>query len=380
MKPYIAIIIKPTLECERSCRHCYHLPEERKPQHISFQTLERLFKLASQEYQSVWFIWHGGEPLQMPFSFYRKAFDLQDKYFNNDSHRVGNTIQTNGININRKLLRFCESNNVNIGISYEGQYNNILRNMTEETEKAIELMRKQGSKFTVSCTLSNETVNKQLEIYRYFKDLRIAPSFSPVIPKGCAAVDSSLVPDTESYIRGSIETFDEWLYDKDVEVPLLPYYLYILNILGKPAFADCSHVSCMGNWLCIYPNGDLYPCAKGCPEKYLLGNINDIDEIDEAFMSDGFADILEGTISRRDECIDCEIYRYCAGGCSVDADCETGIEKNGGPSCQIYKAVLIHIKKEIDKIIYDEPDMSQYNIFVRDAVLGKLINPGVINL
>jgi len=380
VKPYIAIIIKPTLECIRSCRHCYHLPEERKPEQISLQTLERLFKSVSQEYQSVWFIWHGGEPLQLPFSFYRKAFDLQNKYFGKDSHRVGNTIQTNGVNIDRRLLRLCESNNINIGISYEGPYNNVLRNMTEETEKAIELMQKHGSKFTVSCTLSNETVDEQLEMYRYFRDHKIAPSFSPVVPKGCAAMDLSLVPDTEKYIKASIETFNEWLYDKDSEVPLLPYYLYILNVLGKPAFADCAHVSCMGNWLCIYPNGDLYPCAKGCPEKYCLGNINDIEEIEEAFMSDGFADILEGTVSRRDECIDCEIYRYCAGGCSVDADCETGIEKNQGPSCRIYKSVFTHIKEEIEKILQEKPDMSQYNIFVRDAILGKLINPGIINL
>ncbi len=380
MKPYIAIIIKPTLECIRSCRHCYHLPEERKPEQISLQTLERLFKSVSQEYQSVWFIWHGGEPLQLPFSFYRKAFDLQNKYFGKDSHRVGNTIQTNGVNIDRRLLKLCESNNINIGISYEGPYNNVLRNMTEETEKAIELMQKHGSKFTVSCTLSNETVDKQLEMYRYFRDHKIAPSFSPVVPKGCAAMDLSLVPDTEKYIKASIETFNEWLYDKDSEVPLLPYYLYMLNVLGKPAFADCAHVSCMGNWLCIYPNGNLYPCAKGCPEKYCLGNINDIEEIEEAFMSDGFADILEGTVSRRDECIDCEIYRYCAGGCSVDADCETGIEKNQGPSCRIYKSVFTHIKEEIEKILQEKPDMSQYNIFVRDAILGKLINPGIINL
>ena len=379
MKPYIAILIKPTLECPRSCRHCYHLPEEKGPGTISFGTLEKVFRLASEEYQSVWFIWHGGEPLQMPFAFYRRVFDLQDKYFGKDSHRVGNTIQTNGINVDRRFLRLCEERSINVGISYEGPFNADLRNMTAETEKSIELMQRQGSKFSVSCTLSAGTADKQREMYRYFRDRKIAPSFSPVVPKGCAASDPSLVPDAETYIKGCIEAFDDWLYDKDAEVPLLPYYLYILNALGKPAFPDCPHTSCMGNWLCVYPDGSMYPCAKGCPRRYSMGNIADIESISDAFCSDGFADILEGTVARREKCSSCEIYRYCAGGCSIDAECENGIENNGGPSCVIYKAVFLHIKKEVDRILSERPDMSQYNMFVRDAVLGKLINPGIVN-
>ncbi len=373
-------MIKPTLECNRSCDHCYHTPEERGSEKISFDRLEKLFKMVSEEYQSAWFIWHGGEPLQMPFSFFRKAFDLQKKYFGKDSHRVGNTIQTNGANINRRFVRFFESEQVNVGISYEGPYNDTLRSMTKETEDAIELMQKQGSKFTVSCTLSDETADKQLELYRYFRDLKISPSFSPVTPRGCASIDRSLIPDTDKYIKASIETFNEWLYDKDAEIPLLPYYLYMLNAIGKPAFADCSHTSCMGKWLSMYPNGDIYPCAKGCPEKYRLANIDDVDSMEDIFMTCGFADILEDTVARRSECEECDIYRYCAGGCSMDADCEGDIRKNDNPSCRIYKAVFTHIKREIDHILEDKPDMSQYNMYVRDMVLGKLINPGIVNL
>ncbi len=373
-------MIKPTLECERSCRHCYHLPEERRSGHISYERLEKLFKLISEEYKSAWFIWHGGEPLQLPFSFYRKAFDLQKKHFGEDSHRVGNTIQTNGTNINRKFVRFFENNSVNVGISYEGPYNDILRSMTGETEAAIKLMQKQNSKFTVSCTLSDETADKQIELYRYFSDLGISPSFSPVVPKGCALNNPSMIPDPEKYIKSSIEAFDEWLYDTETKVPLLPHYLYMLNAIGKSAFADCAHTSCLGKWLCMYPNGNLYPCAKGCPETYLMGNIDGISNIEDVFVSNGFANILEGTVVRRDKCADCEIYNYCAGGCSIDAECEVGIENNEGPSCRIFKEIFTHVKNVMDSILEDKPDMSRYNMFVRDAILGKLINPGIMNI
>lgn len=380
MKPYIAVMIKPTLQCERSCRHCYHLPEERGQECISLERLDKLFKLVSEEYRSAWFIWHGGDPLELPFSFYRKAFDLQNRYFGKDAQRVGNTIQTNGVNLNKRLIRFFDNNKVNVGVSYDGPYNDVLRNMTEETENAIRQMQKQNAKFTVSCTLSDETADKQVELYRHFRNLNIAPSFSPVVPKGCAAKDESLIPDPEKYIKSSIEVFDEWLYDTETEVPLLPHYLYILNAIEKPAFADCAHTSCLGKWLCIYPDGNLYPCAKGCPEEYIMGNIDDIGSIGDVFVSEGFANILEGTVVRRDKCMDCEIYRYCAGGCSIDAECEVGLENIDGPSCRIYKAVFTHVKKAMDSILEDKPDMSQYNKFVKDAVLGKLINPSIMNI
>ena len=123
--------------------------------------------------------------MELPFSFYRKALDLQNKYFGKDSQRIGNTIQTNGVNLNRRLVNLFDSNRVNVGISYDGPYNDVLRNKTEETENAIKLLQKQDAKFTVSCTLSDETADKQTELYRFFRDMNISASFSPVVPKGC---------------------------------------------------------------------------------------------------------------------------------------------------------------------------------------------------
>ncbi len=100
-----------------------------------------------------------------------------------------------------------------------------------------------------------------------------------------------------------------------------------------------------------------------------------MDSISDAFDSEGFARILEGSISRRKKCQGCEIYRWCNGGCSVDAMAENGIEENGGFSCVTYKAVFSHIKSEMERILRDKPDLSGYNRFIRDAIVGKMINP-----
>ena len=377
MRPFISVIIKPTLECNISCRHCYHTPEERSPEKMSIDTLERTFAMLAEEYESVWFIWHGGEPLLMPFKFYKDAIELQERYFGKASHRVGNTIQTNGTMLDRKFINFCRDKMINIGVSFEGQYNDVLRERTDEVKEKIDYLSDRERVFSVSSTISSETASRQKEIYENFKSNKTAVSFAPVIPAGCAACGST-VPNVDEYIRSSIECFDEWLFDKDVEIPLIPHYLYVLNALGEPAESDCAHNSCLTKWVCVYPNGDLYPCGKGCPAEFRLGNILETERISDSFRTEGFGRMISGTVERRNKCIaECGLFKYCNGGCSIDAYYESGLNNTGGDSCRIFKEVFGHVLSTVEEIVKTRPDLSQYNRFVRDAVLGKLINPKI---
>ena len=379
MNPYISVVVKPTLECDIGCRHCYHRPEERVKGHVSIDDVDRLFRMVSREYESAWFIWHGGEPLTLPLSFYKQVLDLQDKYFGVSNNRVGNTIQTNGVGIDRKFANFCRDRKVNIGVSHEGPYNDVLRQKSQISDANLAYLSKKDHVFSVNSTISAETVGRQTEIYRHFRDRGINLTLSKVMPMGCSA-DGSFVPDANEYIRNSIAVFDEWLFDRNTDVPLIPHYLYIYSALGDPSPSDCAHTSCLTKWICMYPNGDLYPCAKNCSKEFRMCNISEIDSISKAFATEGFGRMLRGTIARRAKCkAECPIFDYCNGGCSMDAVCECGMEENGGDSCRIFKAVFGHVKETVDGIIEDKPDLSQYNKFVRDAIVGKLVNPKIIN-
>jgi len=381
MRPYISVVIKPTLECNIDCKHCYHTPEERVGGQISIETVERLFRLISEEYEAAWFVWHGGEPLLLPHRFYRNVIALQEKYFGKDSHRVGNTIQTNGTLLEKGFIEFCKDKKINIGISHEGPFNDVLRQRTEVSENNLMLLSKKDRVFSVSSTISSATESKQSEMYEYFKSNRASASFSPVIPAGCASRDRSLVPDPDAFIRSSIEMFDRWLFDKETEIPLIPHYLYVLNALGEPAESDCAHTSCLTKWMCLYPNGDIYPCGKGCPSEFKMCNLNDIEQISDIFGTEGFVKILRGSIERREKCkSECDLFPFCNGGCSMDAYYECGIENTGGDSCRIFKAVFGHILKTMNDIEKERPDLSVYNKFVREAVLGKMINPKITTI
>lgn len=376
MSRFLSVVIKPTLACKMACRHCYHSSGELSSEaRISFDRLERLFSMLSAEYDSVWFVWHGGEPLELPISFYRKVLGLQEKIFG--PMRYGNTIQTNGLNLDRKFVGFCKDNMINLGISHEGPYDGVLRTHGAEVESQIVKLSDKERMFSVASTISRGTQDRQLEIYRHFRDIGAALSISPVLPVGCTACHRELVPDPDAFIKSSIETFDEWLNDPAARIPLIPHYMYVLSALGNPQGNDCAHSSCLTKWLCMYPNGDLYPCAKPCPESMRLCNIDDIRSVSEAFRMPGFVPLLQGTVARREKCRACELFEYCQGGCSIDALNDGGIENNGGDSCRIFREVFAHVKKETDAIVSEKKDLGKYNPFVRDAVLGKLVNPAL---
>lgn len=376
MSRSLSVIIKPTLSCDMRCRHCYHSPEELSSgARISFDRLERLFRMLNTEYDSVWFIWHGGEPLSMPISFYKKVLDMQQSIFG--PVRFGNTIQTNGRNLDNKFIKFCREKQITLGISNEGPCNSVLRPGSDDVGRRIADMSERERVFSVSSTISREIQDRQIDIYRHFRDIGSAVSINPVLPLGCTACHPELVPEPEAYIRASIEVFDEWLNDPETRVQLFPHYLYVLSALGDPQGSDCAHSSCLTKWLCMYPNGDLYPCAKPCPQSMRMGNIDSVSSIADAFRSEGFANILTGTIVRREKCKSCGIFDFCQGGCSIDAMAEGGIEDNGNMSCRVFREVFTHVKESVDSIIAEKKDLTAYNAFVRDAVLGKLVNPAL---
>ena len=376
MKPYISVVVKPTLHCNESCSHCYHTPDERVPGEIPIETVDRLMRMVSEEYESAWFIWHGGEPMTLPMSFYKSVIEIQEKRFGRNRMRFGNTIQTNGTLLNRRFMAYCREKAINVGVSCEGPYNSVLREL--DPGKAISLLSAKENKYSVSSTISRETASKQRELYEYYRDKGTNLSLSPVIPVGCARCNGT-VPDADEFIEGSIEAFDTWFRDADSKIPLIPHYLYILNYLGDPTPSDCAHTSCLTKWLCVNPDGSIYPCAKACPQEFLMGNINDLEHISDAFRSEGFRRILAGSVARREKCASCPVYKYCNGGCSMDAYHECGLENNGGDSCRIFREVFGHVSSSVQAVLDGKEDVSELNPFVRDAIVGKLVNPRTVS-
>ena len=379
MEQFITVIVKPTLDCNIKCRHCYHSTGCDSTL-MDISTFERTVKLVKDSYRFTRFIWHGGEPILAPQSFYKEAFSIEKKYFGKNA--CENTIQTNGSLLNQRFIEFCKSNRVNLGISYEGGFGNGLRPGLDEKyiDSMVEYMVKKQHMFLISATIHGGNIDKIDNIYEKFTGMGASLSLNPVIDLGRAKDNPDLHLDPDMFAERMISLFERWAKDPNVKVPVLPFFPYVITAMdGYANISDCPHASCLTKWICVYPNGDVYPCGKACPPEYRLGNINEVSSIEELFDSDGIRNILIPSIKRRDACKDCSIYQYCNGGCTIDALTDGDATAPGGASCRIYKALFSHIKDFVDDIMATKPDMSGYNGFIKDVVLGKLINPQIID-
>mgnify|MGYP000762283427 FL=1 len=63
----------------------------------------------------------------------------------------------------------------------------------------------------------------------------------------------------------------------------------------------------------------------------------------------------------------------------MDAYHEGCLEDNGNDSCRIFREVFTHISREVQAVLDGGGDVSGLNPFVRDAIVGKLVNPRVVS-
>ena len=87
---------------------------------MSLETLEKFTKLyiEAQIHSSVNFFWIGGEPLLLGIDYYKKALEFQEKY--GKGKKINNTIQTNGLLINKDWLNFFKENDFTVITTIDG--------------------------------------------------------------------------------------------------------------------------------------------------------------------------------------------------------------------------------------------------------------------
>lgn len=126
--PAASILIKPaSANCNLDCKYCFYkcLSSNREEYSKGFmknETLEKLIKNAI-EYADGYltFAFQGGEPMLARMDFYHKVVELKKLYSRNKRNLViENTLQTNGVLIDRQWAEFFKKNNFLIGLSING--------------------------------------------------------------------------------------------------------------------------------------------------------------------------------------------------------------------------------------------------------------------
>ena len=370
----ISIIVKPTNACNLRCKHCYHSGTGYSDDKMSEEVLERLISSTVSNYNNVSYIWHGGEPLTMPVEFYKKALELQDKYRISKEQCIRNSMQSNGTYITEEIAEFIADNNILIGLSFEGPYNDVLRGLTEKTEEGYANLKKHNIIPGSIAVVGKYNVDDLISVYEYFRQRNRPLKLNPIFDSGEASNNKELLlNDPIHYAEKMCELFDVWMYGTNTNIRISPFSGYAQSVISnKPTC--CTNSGCLKHWLGITPKGDLYPCGRYYPEEFCLGNIMDFTDLHDVYRTETYKEIIRKTNIRRKKCREkCDVFELCYGGCLNEAMLEGGIDMIPEFSCSSYRIIIQHIKMQMDRALERGSDyLSKYNKYIKSILKRKM--------
>ncbi|MGO9419283.1 radical SAM protein, partial [Roseiarcus sp.] len=183
MSPHITLIVKLTNACNMQCHYCFIEPwvfhNKMKPE--TARLVIRSF-LDSNYFQSVDFVWHGGEPLLRGRKFFEMLIGEQKSRPTRVSYT--NSIQTNATELSDDMVDFLTANQFQIGLSLDGPTTLTdearrmrskvdRRSAYEVTVDAAKRLQQRGGGAGAIVVVNRNNVNEPEAIYRDFSERRI---------------------------------------------------------------------------------------------------------------------------------------------------------------------------------------------------------------
>lgn len=372
----IYVMTKPVgAACNLNCSYCYYLEKSHTISHnsslqITDDTLELFIKqyIEAQTQRDVLFIWHGGEPMLKPISFYNKVIYLQERYA--QGHHIDNCIQTNGTLINADWCKFLKENNWLVGISIDGpeQYHNLYRtNRLGETSftkvmQSIQLLNEWGVEWNAMAVVHSGNVTHPKEFYQFFKDINCHYiQFTPIVERTingqlatiddraeeCKLTPYSITPSQWGTFCCSI--FDEW-----VKTDIGEYFVQLFDAtLANWCNVEpgvCSLAKSCGYAMAMEPNGDVYSCDHFVFPQFRLGNIHKqtITQMGYGTKQTQFRKIKS---QLPQVCQQCKWLFACNGECPKNRFCIVpNSEHRVNYLCHGYKQFFEHVKPYMDRM------------------------------
>lgn len=364
MEQRINVMIIPTNFCNMDCVYCFHNSHNKNRDKMSLDTLNKIMSVIIPYYEKITFIWHGGEPLSMGVEFYKKALEYEKKY-QSATTQIENLMQTNLTLLDDEFAEFLVKNGFKLGSSFDGVDNEKTRGNSSRILQGRNILKKHNGNCGFIQVVSRKNVDTLIESYKFFKREKINYSLNMYVSD--SSNDIELALDISEYIRKVEELFDYWLMDKGSNIRITLFKEIIDFILFNKK-SICTYCSCMGHWIAIRPQGEIYPCNRFFPKEYEMGSIWDYNSAEEIFESAGFNKLLNEAIKRREKCQQCKIYKFCEGGCNNNALNENGIQNNGGNSCKSLIQIYTHIYERINEILQGKIKLSEINSFVSKKI------------
>lgn len=326
--------------CNLRCGYCFYYEKKnifKNTKIMTYDVLVRYIKdyINSNPSQEIIFGWQGGEPTLAGLDFFKQVIELQNKY--KGSKRILNTLQTNGILIDKEWAQFLKENQFLVGISIDGpeeihnqfRVNNEGKGTFETVMKSIHLLKEEEVEFNTLTCIHKYNWMKGKEIYYFLKSIGSQfLQFIPVVerigesrPDGLKLVhprdndakvtEWTLLPEQWGYFLNAV--FDEWVQQDVGKIFVQMFDMTLAGWIGiDPPL--CVHSKTCGRAVILETDGSVYSCDHFVYPEFYLGNIIEasLSEIVESEFQNKFA---QDKSNLTEKCKKCKYVWACNGGC-----------------------------------------------------------------
>ena len=175
--PLELLVIQPTPFCNLDCSYCY-LPDRSNKRKMTLETLEKTFNWVFSSglvRQPFTLLWHAGEPMVLPASFYEQA-SLALERCNVSGFEVTQSFQTNATLVNDAWCEFIRRRSIQVGVSVDGpDFLNDRHRVTrkgggtlENVLRGMRMLRDRHIPFDVITVLTSTSLDYPDELFDFY--------------------------------------------------------------------------------------------------------------------------------------------------------------------------------------------------------------------
>lgn len=373
-------VIKVSKLCNLRCAYCYEMDElgdssKMLPASIAL-LFQRVLEISDATASIPAFLWHGGEPLLLPATFYKEVFGLQREIFKDRRYRPENSIQTNLTLWSAEtpeLLRSFDHVSVSIdligGLRVDVGGNQVQSRITTNMARLAEARIPYGA-VTV---LSQQNIAHVDDIFGFFNDAGISFRVLPIYRYASSFQVESYAISAEAIACAFKRLADLWL-GKGKGILISPLDTWIsAAVKYHSGNREAAYRYCKTKAESVYmvnTNGDVYSVADAYNRELCHGNIFRDDAAALISSVGRQKAILASSARQRDACDPCPYFGFCSGFPMAEATELERYVRAGRYECTVVRPVIDHVVDVLRTSVFTIPNRTSNNVGASAMAVG----------